>query len=373
MDIEELNQDILRNPFFTRGCCMVPLSGNSANAFKSGCAKLDCYDWLGEISLAHDKEPAYVEVRFKNSRKDFFKVPQGLKLDVGDIVAVESMPGHDIGIVSLPGHTVLLQMKKKNFRVLSDQIKKVYRRARSTDIEKWISSVEAEDKSLFKSREFASGQKLNMKINDVEMQGDGTKAVFYYTADERVDFRELIKIFADHFRVRIEMKQIGARQEAARLGGIGSCGRELCCSSWLTNFSTVTTNNARTQQLSLNPSKLAGQCGKLKCCLNYENDMYLEALKEFPGQNIVLKSKKGVAEYQKADVFKKIIWYSYTGDNTSMMAIPLDKVKEIIHLNDSGKIPEQLEDFAITLEQKTDYSTAIEQDELKRFDEDFSD
>jgi cell fate regulator YaaT (PSP1 superfamily) len=371
MDIEEINQDILKNPFFTRGCCRTPEPNNANKAFKAGCAKLDCCDWLKDVKLVNEIEPAYVEVRFKSSRKDFFRIPKGLKLEIGDIVAVESSPGHDIGIVSLSGHAVILQMKKKNYRITADQVKKVYRRARATDIEKWISSVESEDKSLFKSREFASMQNLTMKINDVELQGDGTKAIFYYTADDRVDFRELIKVFAESFRVRIEMRQIGVRQEAARLGGIGSCGRELCCSSWLTNFSSVTTNNARTQQLSLNPSKLAGQCGKLKCCLNFENDMYLEALKEFPNQTIVLKSKKGDAEYQKSDVFKRIIWYSYRGDNSSMMAIPLDKVWEIISSNDAGKIPEQLEDYAVTMEQKTDYVNAIEQEELSRFDEEF--
>jgi cell fate regulator YaaT (PSP1 superfamily) len=371
MDIEEINQDILRNPFFTRGCCLTPGTNNADKAYKAGCAKLDCFDWLKDINLAGDKDPEYVEVRFKSSRKDFFRIPPGMKLEIGEIVAVESSPGHDIGIVALSGQAVILQMKKKNYRVPVDQVKKVYRRARATDIEKWISSVDIEDKTLFKSREFASIHNLSMKINDVELQGDGTKAIFYYTAEERVDFRELIKVFAESFKVRIEMRQIGARQEAARLGGIGSCGRELCCSSWLTNFSSVTTNNARTQQLSLNPSKLAGQCGKLKCCLNYENEMYLEALKEFPNQNIVLKSKKGDAEYQKSDVFKRIMWYSYRGDNSSMMAIPLEKVQEIISSNTAGTVPEQLEDFAVTMEQKTDYVNAIEQEELSRFDEEF--
>jgi cell fate regulator YaaT (PSP1 superfamily) len=371
MDIEETNNYILRNPFFSRGCSAAPGLNNPEKVFKPGCAKLDCYNWLHDINLPGEKELAFVEVRFKNSKKDFFRVIQGMKLEVGDIVAVESSPGHDIGIVALAGEAVNLQMKKKNFRLNADLVKKVYRRARPTDIEKWKSSVETEDKTIFKSRELASGQQLHMKINDVEYQGDGTKAIFYYTAEERVDFRELIKVLAETFRVRIEMRQIGARQEAARLGGIGSCGREVCCATWLTNFSSVTTNNARTQQLSLNPSKLAGQCGKLKCCLNYENDMYLEALEEFPNQNILLKTKKGEAEYQKADVFKRIIWYSYRSDSSSMMAIPLDKVKDIIGMNAAGKIPEQLEDFAVTMEQKTDYSSVIDQEELNRFDEEF--
>jgi cell fate regulator YaaT (PSP1 superfamily) len=369
MDTEDIDQDILKNTFFTRGCCEPPNPNHPDKAFKSGCAKLNSYDWLKDIHISSDKDPVFIEVRFKNSKKDFFRAPAGLNLEIGDIVAVESSPGHDIGIVALSGEAVALQMKKKNFRVAADQIKKVYRRARMTDIEKWVSSVELEDKTMFKSRQFASSSNISMKINDVEFQGDGTKAIFYYTAEDRVDFRELIKLFAESFRVRIEMRQIGARQEAARLGGIASCGRELCCSTWLTTFSSVTTNNARTQQLSLNPSKLAGQCGKLKCCLNYENDMYLEALKEFPNMNIILKSKKGDAEYQKADVFKRIMWYSYRGDNASMMAIPLDKVQEIIALNTSGTVPEQLEDYAVILEQKTDYTNPYEQEELRRLND----
>ena len=372
MDIEEINQDILKNPFFSRGCCKVPGTYNPEKAFKPGCAKLDCHDWLSDVIPPFEKEPALVEVRFKNSKKDFFKAPAGMNLEIGDVVAVESSPGHDLGIVSLAGEAVSLQMKKKNSKISVEQLKKVYRRARLNDIEKWISSVELEEKALFRARELASFNKLNMKINDVEVQADGTKAIFYYTAEDRVDFRELIKVFAETFKVRIEMRQIGARQEAARLGGIASCGRELCCSTWLTNFSSVTTNNARTQQLSLNPSKLAGQCGKLKCCLNYENDMYVEALKEFPSQNILLKSKKGDAEFQKADVFKRILWYSYRNDNSSMMAIPLDKVKEIIQSNNAGKIPEQLEDYAVTMEQKTDYMSSVDQEELKRFDQEFN-
>lgn len=370
--MEENNQDIINNPFFTRGCCAVPRMYNTTGIYKPSCAKLDSYNWLKDIQIA-DKTTAsvFVEVRFKNSKKDFFKVFQSMKLEEGDIVAVESSPGHDIGIVSLTGEAVKLQMEKKNYRVEEDQMKKVYRRARPSDIEKWVHSVEMEDETMFKSRTMASDLDLSMKINDVEYQGDGTKAIFYYTAEERVDFRELIRVFADSFKVRIEMRQIGARQESARLGGIGSCGREVCCATWLTNFTSVTTNNARTQQLSLNPSKLAGQCGKLKCCLNYENDMYLEALEEFPDHEIVIKTKKGDAEYQKADVFKRFIWYSYINDNTSMLAIPLDKVKDIIEMNNKGKVPEKLEDFAITMEQKTDYSNGYDEEELNRFDEEF--
>ena len=370
--MDDNKQDITENPFFTRGCCAAPGMYNSTSVYKPSCAKLDSYNWLNDITLSDESvSSVFVEVRFKNSKKDFFKAFVSMKLEEGDIVAVESSPGHDLGIVSLTGEAVKLQMEKKNYKVEEDQIKKVYRKARPSDIEKWVSSVEHEDKTMFKSRAMASDLNLSMKINDVEYQGDGTKAVFYYTAEERVDFRELIKVLADAFKVRIEMRQIGARQESARLGGIGSCGREVCCATWLTNFTSVTTNNARTQQLSLNPSKLAGQCGKLKCCLNYENDMYLEALEEFPSHDVILKTKKGDAEYQKADVFKRIVWYSYKNDYTSMLAIPLDEIKKVIKMNSKGKLPEKLEDFALTMEQKNDYSNGFDEDELNRFDEDF--
>jgi len=367
---ENIQKDIIQTPFFSRGCCAIP-DPNNPVSYKPSCAKLDAYNWLAKIEFSPERNrEEYVEVRFKNSKKDFFKILYGISLTQGDIVAVESSPGHDIGIITLTGEAVRLQMKKKKFRQPLEEIKKVYRRARPSDIEKWISSVELEDSALFTSRGIAVGFNLQMKINDVEYQGDGTKAIFYYTADDRVDFRELIKALAEKFKVRIEMRQIGARQEAARLGGIGSCGRELCCSTWLTNFTSVSTNNARVQQLSLNPSKLAGQCGKLKCCLNYENSTYVEALKEFPDSGINLKTKKGTAEFQKADVFKRCMWYSYIDDHSSMMAIPLDEVKRIIQLNKRGKIPDNLEDFAETMEQKAEYSNGLENDDFFRFDED---
>jgi len=349
----------------------MPDGSNSDHAFQPSCAKLDTYNWLSDIELSPDESRIeIVEVRFKSSEKEFFKVLYGMDLKEGDIVAVESSPGHDIGIVSLTGEVVKLQMKKKKIRISTDDMKKVYRRTRVSDIEKWVSAVKLEDEAIFKTRKAATELNLAMKINDVEYQGDGTKAIFYYTADERVDFRDLIKVLAEKFRVRIEMKQIGARQEAARIGGIGSCGRELCCATWMTNFNSVSTNNARTQQLSLNPSKLAGQCGKLKCCLNYENSTYLEALEEFPSSHVKLKTKKGIAEYQKADVFKRFIWYSYSNDFTSMMAIPLDKVKEIVKMNEKGKLPEKLEDFAETLERKAEYENGHENDDFYRFDKD---
>lgn len=364
-------QNIDTNPFFSRGCCAVPDAQSGESSYSPSCAKLNSFDWLKDIDLTpNERRLDIIEVRFKNSKKDFFRVVYGNTYNEGDIVAVESSPGHDLGIVCLIGEAVRLQMKKKKCRQKPDDLKKVYRRARATDIEKWVSAVEKENETLFGTRTAASDLGLAMKINDVEYQGDGTKAVFYYTAEDRVDFRELIKVLAERFKIRVEMRQIGARQEAARMGGIGSCGREVCCATWMTNFSSVTTNNARTQQLSLNPSKLAGQCGKLKCCLNYENDAYLEALSQFPDSDVILKSKQGDAVYQKADVFKKIIWYSYKDNFSSMMALPLKEVKKVIELNKKGKIPDKLEDFAQTLEQKTDYEAEQEQDDFYRFDDD---
>lgn len=364
---------IYTNPFFTRGFRKTPETEKPRENFKPSCAKLDSHNWLSDVdSTAGNKSEEFIEVRFKNSKKDFFKVLYGMKLSEGDIVAVESSPGHDIGIVSLTGEAVKLQMKKKKFKFEPEEMKKVYRRARPSDVEKWIESVSQEESAKFKTRKIAGDLNLDMKVNDVEYQADGTKAIFYYTADDRVDFRELIKLLADEFRIRVEMKQIGARQEAARLGGIGSCGRELCCSTWLTNFKSVSTNNARTQQLTLNPSKLAGQCGKLKCCLRYENDAYLEELKNFPPETMLLETIKGDAEFQKADVYKRILWYSYTNDGASMMAIPLDKVWEVMDMNKRGKKPEKMEDFAITMGQKTglEKKMEMEKDDFYRFDED---
>jgi len=286
-------------------------------------------------------------VRFKNSHKAFFKLPDDLTLNKGDIVAVESSPGHDIGIVSLTGETAKLQMQKKKVSIQSEMVKKIYRRARLNDIEKWLKSVEKEEAIMVQSRRYAGDLGLSMKINDVEYQGDGTKAIFYYTAEERVDFRQLIKVLAESFRVRIEMKQIGVRQEAARIGGIGSCGRELCCSTWMTDFKSVTTQVARTQQLSLNPQKLAGQCGKLKCCLNFEQDAYVDALEDFPDSSIPLQTAKGTAIFQKMDVFKEIMWYTYIDEPETFHMLPMRKVKYIISQNKKGKKPENLEKFIV--------------------------
>jgi cell fate regulator YaaT (PSP1 superfamily) len=359
-----------KHEFMTRGCCQDPRPYTAnQRVTASGCAKLSSFNWLGDLPRnSSPKVFEFVEVRFKNSRKDFFRIQSDQEFEIGDIVAVEASPGHDIGIISMTGELVLLQMKKKGAKADSEDIRKVYRKARLTDIEKWVTAVETENKAMHRTRTIASTLNLNMKINDVEYQGDNTKAIFYYTAEERVDFRELIKVLADEFKVRIEMRQIGVRQEAARLGGIGTCGRELCCSTWLSDFRTVSTNAARVQQLSLNPQKLAGQCSKLKCCLNYEYDTYLDALKEFPNSEVPLKLKKGTAICQKTDIFKKIMWFTYTDDPSNFMAVPIEAVIEIQKKNAKGNFPEKLEDFAFKQEQKIDFDNMMGQDDLNRFD-----
>ncbi|NCD42749.1 MAG: hypothetical protein EOL88_11725 [Bacteroidia bacterium] len=358
------------SPFLHRGCEGTPdAATRGEGCFSHGACKLDVQDRFLRMPIP-DGQPdyPYVEIRFKNSRKDFFQKPDDLILMAGDIVAVESSPGHDIGIVSLTGHSVEQQMAKKAF-FPNQETKKVYRKARVNDIEKWIYAVMKENDTLFRTRKIIYDLNLEMKLNDVEYQGDGTKAIFYYTADDRVDFRQLIKLLAEQFRIRIEMKQIGVRQEAARMGGIGSCGRELCCVTWLTQFRSVTTATARIQQLSLNPQKLAGQCSKLKCCLNYEYEVYQEALREFPQPDLVLQTKYGNAEYMKADVFKRLVWYSYINDNSNMMAIPLKEVNEIISMNKKGVKPDKLEDFAYSKEQKTEFEVGISEEDLRRFDD----
>lgn len=370
-----MNDDILNikneeQLFLSRGCGCKPDANEEINSvFKHRCCKLDEFDWMKDVTLP-SSVPVFdcVEVRFKNSRKEFFRITDGIDIKVGDVVAVEASPGHDIGIVSLVGETARLQMKRKKIDANSTEIKKLYRHARVYDIEKWVQAVEKEPKTIIKSRQIAGELKLEMKVNDVEYQGDNTKAIFYYTAEERVDFRELIKKLAEAFKIRIEMKQIGVRQEAARLGGIGSCGRELCCATWMTSFKSVTTTAAKAQQLSLNPQKLAGQCSKLKCCLNYEYDTYIEALKEFPDQDLVLKTLKGDAIHQKSDIFNKQLWYAYVSNPNNFIALSLDKVKHIISMNEKNKKPQNLEDFAEFVEEKNDFGEIVELDDLNRFD-----
>lgn len=302
-----------------------------------GCSKLDSINWLGNVPMASCYNDI-VEIRFKNTRKGFYRNVNKIRLRKGDVVAVEATPGHDIGIVSLTGELVLGQMKKYSIPADSDDLKKIYRKVKEADVDKWKEAIAQEHSTMIKSRKIAEDLKLDMKIGDVEYQGDMTKAIFYYIADERVDFRELIKVLADEFKVRIEMKQIGARQEAGRIGGIGSCGRELCCSSWITNFVSVTTNAARYQEVSLNPQKLAGQCGKLKCCLNYELHCYLDAQKGFPENTEILETEKGTAYHQKTDVYRHIMWYGFEKETASnLIPVPIERVKEILEINSSGK------------------------------------
>lgn len=366
----EKTPDIPNDSLFARGCCRQVSEGDAAELqFRHSCAKLDAFDWMQGIPLP-EGQPAFdcVEIRFKNNRKDFFRCPENFSVHAGDIVAVEASPGHDIGVVSLTGELVRLQMRRRNVNPNKEDIRKVYRKARQADIEKWMSAIARENGAIIKCRVFASNLGLKMKVNDVEFQGDETKAIFYYTAEERVDFRELIKILAEEFKVRIEMRQIGVRQEASRLGGLGSCGRELCCSTWLTSFHSVSTAAARVQQMSLNPQKLAGQCSKLKCCLNYEFEAYQDALKEFPDENIVLKTRKGEATVQKIDVFAGILWLSYKTNDGELYAIPIQQVKEIIQMNKNGKQPEKLEDFARKQEKKVVLDMVTSTEDLHRFD-----
>ena len=335
------------------------------------CAKLNVYDWLYDVKSTINTDDI-VEVRFKNTRKDYYRNVNNLVLKPGDMVAVEASPGHDIGMVSLIGDLVLKQMKRHKATLIDGELRKIYRTAKSVDIQKWEESIGLEHPTMLKARKIAEDLKLNMKIGDVEFQGDKTKAIFYYIADERVDFRQLIKLYADTFRIRIEMRQIGARQEAARIGGIGPCGRELCCSSWISNFVSVTTNAARYQEISLNPQKLAGQCGKLKCCLNYELDCYIDAQKNFPPTNIPIETEKGNYNYLKADIFKGLYWYVRENNQPGgMMAVSVDKVKEIQRLNKSGKKIAQLtnENAPVVDAEAHTYHDSVGQESIERFDQ----
>lgn len=341
---------------------------------RSGSSKLYCYNWLQDIKHIPSTHNL-VEVRFKNTRKDYYDNNTKIPLEVGDIVAVEASPGHDIGIVSLTGELVLEQIHKTYGAKVPESFPKIYRKAKSSDIEKWEEAKALEHKTMIKTRQIAKDLKLQMKIGDVEYQGDKTKAIFYYIADERVDFRELIKILAEQFRIRVEMKQIGARQEAGRIGGIGPCGRDLCCSSFMSNFVSVSTTSARYQEISLNPQKLAGQCGKLKCCLNYELASYVDARKDFPDTNIVLEfNDNSRATHAKTDVYKRVMWYMLRKDDgiPQFIELPVDSIREIIALNKKGVKPERPENTQNQSKAKVDvsfdYTNVVGQESLTRFD-----
>ena len=348
-----------------RGC------KNNGTCGTDSCNKLTVFDWLSNMSLPSGSQPFdCVEIRFKNSRKEFFRNTENLSLSIGDIVATQSKSGHDIGLVTLTGELVKVQMKRKKVSDSEEEIPKVYRKATQKDIDKWQRCRDKEEEIKKRAREMAILLKLQMKISDVEFQGDGSKATFYYTAEERVDFRQLIKDMAKAFGIRIEMRQIGYRQEAQRLGGIGSCGRELCCSTWLSDFRSVSTSAARYQQLSLNPQKLAGQCGKLKCCLNYELDLYLEALEDFPSQESKLFTEKGVAFCQKTDIFKGMLWFSYKEEASNWHMLTKEQVQEILDRNKAKKPVASLEEFAVENieEEKLIFENVVGQDSLTRFD-----
>jgi len=345
---------------------------NNGTCGTDSCNKLTVFDWLANMSLPNGQEPFKgIEVRFKNGRKQYYKNTENLTLSIGDIVATQAKSGHDIGMVTLTGELVRVQMKRKKVDIDdAENVLKIYRKASQKDIDIWSKSRDKEEPMKVKARQFAIDLNLKMKISDIEYQGDGSKATFYYTAEERVDFRELIKVFAREFRTRIEMRQVGFRQEAARLGGIGSCGRELCCSTWLTDFRSVSTSAARYQQLSLNPLKLAGQCGKLKCCLNYELDAYLDALKAFPKNDTKLYTQKGTAVCQKTDIFKGLLWYAYEGEWMNWHVITTEQANEIIKKNKRKEKVASLEEYAAEHVQdtKTDFENVVGQDSLTRFD-----
>lgn len=357
-----------------RGCCserQIETGGDNSDRISfyfSSCSKLDTFNWMREVAAA--EIPEVVEVRFKNTRKSFYRNVNGLRLKRGDIVAVEASPGHDIGIITLAGEIVEKQRPKTKYDGDTEDLRKVYRKAKPVDIDKWKLAISKEEETMLRSRKIAADLGLDMKIGDVEYQGDNTKAIFYYIADERVDFRELIKVLAETFRIRIEMRQIGARQEAGRIGGIGTCGRELCCSSFITNFVSVSTQSARIQEVALNPQKLAGQCGKLKCCLNYELAGYRDAQKDFPEKNTSLKTKAGEAIHLKTDVYRRIMWFGYEGPGSqAMIPVPVERVIEIQEMNRRGKAPDELIDHGtIPVKDLPEYRNGAGQESLTRFE-----
>ena len=355
-------------PEMGRGCSFCNCTSECSATPHEGCFKLHSSNWLEQYpnNLPDD----IVEVRFKNTRRSFYRNVNNLPLKRGDIVAVEASPGHDIGIVSLTGDMVARQMFRIGFTPMGGEFKKIYRKAKPYDIEKWQEAIALEHDTMIRSRRIAADMGLNMKIGDVEYQGDKIKAIFYYIADERVDFRELIKVFAEQFRIRVEMKQIGARQEAGRIGGLGACGRELCCASWIPSFSSVTTNAARVQEISLNPQKLAGQCSKLKCCLVYEYDSYSDARREFPRVKEPLQAMDGEYFLVKSDILARTMSFSSAPNSlTNLITLPIERVREIISLNRRGiKVDQLVSENGTHIEHEPDYVNVIGEDSITRFD-----
>lgn len=356
----------------TRGCCFSTDANGEAEAHNCpGCHKLEVFDWMADLPDPLADNQIY-EIQFKNTRKGYYWNNTGLSLKVGDIVAVEASPGHDIGIITLSGELVTRQMKRTGFNPQGLEFKKIYRKAKPYDIEKWQEAISLEHSTMIRSRQIAADLRLNMKIGDVEYQGDRLKAIFYYIADERVDFRELIKVLAEQFRIRVEMRQIGARQEAGRIGGIAACGRELCCSTWINNFSSVTIGAARHQEISLNPQKLAGQCGKLKCCLNYELDSYIDARRSFPRLNGPLEALDGSYYLVKSDIFRKVMWFSPDPQSTAVM-IPLttDRVRQIMAMNRRGEKVDRMEDASLVQNDapaEPEIKNVVGEESITRFD-----
>lgn len=351
----------------SRGCTVERLeTGELDCGYRQGCCKLEVYDWLQGVSQEQYKD--YFEVRFKNTRKAVFKNVSGQSIKTGDLVIVEASNGHDLGIVTLEGPVVVRQMKCKRINPETYEFKKIYRKAKLFDIEKWQEAIAREHETMIRARQIAAELELEMKIGDVEFQGDGTKAIFYYIADGRVDFRQLIKVFAEEFRIRIEMKQIGARQEAGLIGGLGVCGRELCCSNYISGFQSITTAAARCQDLSLNPQKLAGQCGKLKCCLNYETAVYMDAQSRIPKVHNPLELEDGLAYLMKTDILREVMYFSYDPSSfANLYPLSAQEVWNIIRMNRNGVKPESLKH-----EQEPaapEFVTAVGDDSITRFDE----
>lgn len=350
----------------SRGCSVERNEAGELDCnYRQGCCKLEVYDWLQGVSQEQFND--YFEVRFKNTRKGIYLNASGQSIKTGDMVIVEAATGHDLGIVTLEGAIVARQMKCKRVNPETYEFKKIYRKAKLFDIERWQEAIAREHETMIRSRQIAAELGLEMKIGDVEFQGDGTKAIFYYIADGRVDFRQLIKVFAEEFRIRIEMKQIGARQEAGLIGGLGVCGRELCCANYITNFKSITTAAARCQDLSLNPQKLAGQCGKLKCCLNYEVATYMDAQARLPKVSEPLDFEDGLAYLVKTDILRGIMYFSYEkGSLANIYPLDASEVREIIKMNRNGVRPESLKTEPEP--EIPEFITAVGDDSITRFD-----
>ena len=362
MDENNIKYDCLR------GCVsVVDEEGKTHCTYKRGCCKLGVFNWLEGIP--EDQLKDIVEVRFKNTRKGYYKNSTDNALKEGDLVVVEAVNGHDVGIVTLCGPVVIAQLKRHNIDLATlEELRKVFRKVKPLDVDKWQDAISREHKTMIRSRQIAADMRLNMKIGDVEFQGDGTKAIFYYIADERVDFRQLIRSFADEFKIRIEMKQIGARQEAALIGGLGVCGQELCCSRFMSEFKSITTQAARIQDLSLNPQKLAGQCSKLKCCINYEAASYMDAHTNIPNVNAPLETEDGFIYLVKTDTLKGIMWFSFEKDSLiNMFPLEVTKVKEIMSMNKKGI---KAKNISFKENSKSsEFMSAVGEDSISRFDD----